>query len=44
LSHIRAENMYCEERTEHLKPLQDVLYEEMLSHLKETDEEVKKYI
>ena len=40
MSHIREENAYCEAQTERLKPLQVELFEEMLSHLKETDEEV----
>lgn len=40
LNHIKAENEYCKNEMSHLKPLQDELYKEMLSHLKETDEEV----
>lgn len=40
LDHLIAENNYMENSTVHLKPLQDTLYNEMLSHLKETDAEV----
>ena len=36
----RAENLYCETMTDGLKGLQNELYEDMLSHLKETDDEV----
>lgn len=39
INHLQAENKYCEERTAHLVPLQDELYKEILSHLKETDED-----
>lgn len=40
LNHIKAENEYCDNEMSHLKPLQDELYKEMLSHLKETDEDM----
>lgn len=40
LSHIHAENAYCADQMEPLQSLQNELYEEMLSHLKETDEDV----
>jgi oligopeptidase B len=40
LNHIKAENDYCNNEMSHLKPLQDELYKEMLSHLKETDEDM----
>ena len=40
LAHIKAENAYAEEMTADLKPLQEELYEDMLSRLKETDDEV----
>lgn len=40
LNHIKAENDYCNNEMSHLKPLQDELYVEMLSHLKETDEDM----
>ena len=40
LNHIRAENAYCAAQTDHLEKLQKELYDEMLSHLKETDDEV----
>jgi oligopeptidase B len=36
LDHLKAENAYFEETLSPLVPLQDVLYKEMLSHLKET--------
>jgi oligopeptidase B len=40
LDHIKAENAYCKKEMKRLEPLQNELYKEMLSHLKETDEEV----
>jgi protease II len=40
LAHINAENVFAEEMTADLKPLQENLYEDMLSRLKETDDEV----
>lgn len=40
LSHLRAENDYCAKQTAHLEQLKSTLYDEMLSHLKETDEDV----
>lgn len=41
LSHIKAENDYCQQEMAPLVPLQEELYAEMLSHLKETDEDVR---
>ena len=40
LAHLNAENDYCTQQTKHLSPLQDVLYKDILSHLKETDEDL----
>jgi oligopeptidase B len=40
LDHLKAENAYAENQTAHLQGLRDDLYDEMLSHLKETDEDV----
>jgi oligopeptidase B len=40
LSHLRAENEYCAQQTQHLLPLQEQIYNKMISHLKETDEDV----
>lgn len=40
LSHLNAENDYCAQATKHFSGLQDSLYSEILSHLKETDEDV----
>jgi oligopeptidase B len=40
LDHLIAENDFVEHSTQHLKPLQETLYKEMLTHLKETDEDV----
>lgn len=40
LAHLEIENKYTEYEMEHLKDFQEDLYLEMLSHLKETDEEV----
>jgi oligopeptidase B len=37
LEHLRAENAYTEAVTGHTRPLQDSLYREMVSHIKETD-------
>lgn len=37
LAHLRAENSYTEQETEHLAGLRETLYKEHLSHLKETD-------
>ena len=37
---LNSENEYCKENMKHLSPLQKTLYDEMLSHLKETDEDV----
>src|SRR5690348_12691817 len=35
--YLEAENAYTEETTKHLKPFVDSLYQEMLSHIKQTD-------
>ncbi len=40
LAHLEAENKYCEKKMEHLKNYHSNLYDEMLSHMKETDESV----
>ena len=40
LSHLNAENAYCEQEMDKLKDLQNELYTEILSHLQETDEDV----
>ncbi|CAM9993833.1 unnamed protein product [Ascophyllum nodosum] len=37
LGHIHKENAYSQENMEHLKDLRETLYEEFLSHMKETD-------
>lgn len=37
LAHIEAENSYTRARTAHLKPLTDTLFEELKSHIRETD-------
>jgi oligopeptidase B len=42
IEYLNAENKYCEEEMSPLKPLREKLYDEMLSHLKETDEDVKR--
>ena len=39
LEYLESENKYFEEQTQHLAKFQDDLYSEMLSHLKETDED-----
>lgn len=39
LDHLRAENAYTESKLQHLKPLQTKIYEEILSHVQETDED-----
>ena len=36
-AYLEAENAYAEEQTAELAPLRDTLYEEMLSHIKQTD-------
>ena len=38
LDHLRKENAYTEEKTKHLTKFQKKLYDEHISHLKETDE------
>lgn len=40
LTHIEAENAYCESEMSDLAPLTETLYAEMLQYLKESDEEV----
>ena len=40
LDYLHKENSYCSAKMEHLKSLETTLYEEMVSHMKETDEEV----
>lgn len=37
LDHLKAENAYTEDLTQHLAPLRTKLYEEMLGYLQETD-------
>lgn len=37
LAYLEAENAYTEQETAHLKPLQDAIYEEIRSRIKETD-------
>src|SRR5262249_12556563 len=37
IKYIEAENAYREALTRHLKPLEDKLYKETLSHIKQTD-------
>ncbi len=37
IKYLEAENVYTEAETKHLKPFQDVLYKEMLGHIKQTD-------
>ena len=39
LEHLRKENSYVEEKTKHLVGFQKKLYDEHISHLKETDED-----
>ena len=39
LEYLESENKYFEQQTQHLAKFQDDLYSEMLSHLKETDED-----
>lgn len=36
LSHLQAENRYTERRLEHLAPLQETLYDELLQYMEET--------
>jgi oligopeptidase B len=40
IKYLEAENAYREAVTKHLKPLEDKLYNEMLSHIKQTDLDV----
>lgn len=40
LAHLEHENKYCEQELSHLAGLRGSLYDEMISHLKETDEDV----
>ncbi len=37
LAHLEAENAYTDTMTEHLKPFEQVLYQEMLGRIKQTD-------
>jgi oligopeptidase B len=37
LAHLHAENEYTRQMTQHLEPLQEKLYQEILSHMHETD-------
>nr|CCA21588.1 serine protease family S09A putative [Albugo laibachii Nc14] len=39
LDHLRAENAYTESKLQHLKPFQKKVYDEMLSHVQESDED-----
>ena len=38
LAHLRAENAYTEVQTSPLAPFRSLLYKELLSHVKETDD------
>src|SRR6185436_10754988 len=40
IAHLEAENAYAESVMKPTAPLQDKLYKEMISHIKETDENV----
>jgi oligopeptidase B len=40
ISHLEAENAYCAAGMAHLKDQQATLYNEMIAHMKETDEDV----
>lgn len=40
IKHLTEENDYCSKRMSHMNDFQAELYQEMLSHLKETDEDV----
>mmetsp|Transcript_10690 Transcript_10690/g.21051 ORF Transcript_10690/g.21051 Transcript_10690/m.21051 type:complete len:766 (-) Transcript_10690:170-2467(-) len=40
IAHLERENAYCEVHTRRLKPLAKSLYDDMLSHIKETDDSV----
>lgn len=40
LSHIRAENEFCERTMEPLSGMKEAIYSEMVGYLKETDDEV----
>jgi oligopeptidase B len=40
LAHLQAENAYAEAAMKHTAPLQEKLYNEMLSHIKQTDSHV----
>jgi protease II len=41
INHIKAENRYCEEKLAPLADLKETLYQEMISYLKENDDEVR---
>ena len=40
IGYLHAENEYCDNQMKHLDKTRDQLYKEMLSHMKETDEDV----
>ena len=40
LDYLKAENRYCAQQTKHLEPSRNTLYAEILSHLKETDDDL----
>ena len=40
IAHLESENTYCTESLSRLKNIQNELYNEMVSHMKETDEDV----
>jgi oligopeptidase B len=40
LNHLKAENNYCAQQTKHLESLKNELYNDILSHLKETDDDL----
>ena len=40
LNHLRAENSHAESETSHLAATRNALYDEMLSHVQETDDQV----
>lgn len=42
IAYLEAENVYTEAMTEHLKPLQETLYKEMIGRIRETDLDVPK--
>ncbi len=44
IEHLKRENSYTAAMTEHLKPFENQLYEEFLSHIKQTDAKVSRSI